>query len=95
MMTAAVRRGRLHSNFQRLSLLKRLRIRMTELFRKPRVKFLKVVCVKTTCNNRGATLFFLRIDRSTKETRSSRAEEGFEEEKWPKRLERLCSYQKT
>uniref|UniRef100_A0A2N9F7W3 Transposase (putative) gypsy type domain-containing protein n=1 Tax=Fagus sylvatica TaxID=28930 RepID=A0A2N9F7W3_FAGSY len=85
MMKAAFRRGRLQPNLQRPSLQRRLRVRTTELFKKPRVKFLKVVWVKTTCNNRGVALSFLRIDRSIREIRSSRAGEEFEEGKWPKR----------
>uniref|UniRef100_A0A2N9I4R5 Transposase (putative) gypsy type domain-containing protein n=1 Tax=Fagus sylvatica TaxID=28930 RepID=A0A2N9I4R5_FAGSY len=41
MMKAAFRRGRLQPNLQRPSLQRRLRVRITELFKKPRVKFLK------------------------------------------------------
>jgi hypothetical protein len=95
MMKAAFRRGRLQPNLQRPSLQRRLRVRVTELFKKPRVKFLKVVWVKMTCNNRGVALSFLRIDRSIREIRSSRAGEEFEEGKWPKQLEKLSSFRKT
>jgi hypothetical protein len=90
-----VQEGSSPPNLQRPSLQRRLRVRITELFKKPRVKFLKVVWVKTTCNNRGVALSFLRIDRSIRETRSSRAGEEFEEDKWPKRLEKLSSFRKT
>jgi hypothetical protein len=69
-MMSAARMGHLRLNSQRLRPKKGEETRMTEISRRPQVKSLKDLCIKTTRDSRGAVLFFLRTDRSMKKTLS-------------------------